>query len=322
MALLKLIPYNTNVDMVKYRFVFYAISLVIVLGSIGAYFTKGLNYGVDFKGGFVIEIRTPQPADLGKMRQQLDAMNLGGVKLQEFGSPNDVMIRVERQPGGDEAQMLAMNKIKAELGKDVEYRKIDTVGPTVSSELKKNAWISIILATIAMLIYISFRFEWQYGVAAIIALIQDCIAVIGLYAISGLEYNETAIIAILTTAGYSINDTVVIYDRIRENMRKYKKMEIRELINKSINETFSRTIYTSTTTLIAIICLYYFGGSVISSFSLPIMAGIIVGTYSSICVASMFLLFFDLGRNAGSVDVSKKNVAGVSKKKAVVQRDG
>ena len=297
MALLQLIPYNTSVDMVKRRFIFFAISIFIVVGSIFTFYYKDLNYGVDFKGGFVIEIRTPEAADIGKMRADLGKLNLGGVKLQEFGSPNDVMIRVERQPGGDEAQIGAINKIKAALGPKVDYRKTDTVGPTVSAELKKNAWLAIIFATISMLVYISFRFEWHFGVAAIIALIHDCIAIIGLYAITGLEYNETAIIAILTTAGYSINDTVVIYDRIRENMRKYKKMEMHELVNKSINETFSRTIYTSVTTLLALLSLYLFGGTIISTFSLPIMVGILIGTYSSICLASMLLLFFKIRRN-------------------------
>jgi preprotein translocase SecF subunit len=288
------IPPDTKLDFVKQRFIFLAISAVIVFGSMGSYFTKGLNFGIDFKGGLLIEIRTPEELDLSALRTELNNLDLGDVKLQGSDDPRDIMIRIESQPGGEEAQSAALEKIKASIGSNVEYRRIETVGPKVSETLIKNGFTALIFALLAMLVYIWLRFEWQYGLCAILAQIHDCISIIGLYAILGLEFNETAIIAILTTAGYSINDTVVIYDRIRENLRKFKKMPMPELINMSINQTLSRTSLTSFTTLLALCGLYFFGGQVIQNFTLPIICGIIVGTYSSICFASILLLYFKL----------------------------
>ncbi len=301
MALITLVPPGTKFDFVKRRFIAFFISTVIVLGSLGAFAIKGLNYGVDFKGGFLIEIRTPETADIGDLRAKLYQLDIGDVKLQEFGSDRDIVIRVERQPGDENAQSLALGKIKAALGKEVNYRRVDTVGPKVSEELKKNGLMAIGFALVAMLAYIWLRFEWQFGVCAILALVHDCISIVGLYALTPLEFNETAIIAILTTAGYSINDTVVIYDRIRENLRKFKKEPMSQIINRSINDTLSRTILTSVTTLLALSALYFFGGNVIENFTLPIICGISVGTYSSVCLASLLLLYFKI---RGDKDVS------------------
>lgn len=293
---IQLIPHNTKIDFVGFRKIFFTLSAIIVLGSIILAFTKGLNLGIDFKGGFSIEARTDQPADFGAMRTRLENLGLGSVKLQSFGSDHDVMIRMEQQPGGEKAQNAALEKVKQTLGDGVHYRRVETVGPKVSQDLIENACWALVLAMIGMLIYVWLRFEWQFSVCAISALFHDTFAIMGLYAITGLEFNETAIIAILTTVGYSINDTVVIYDRIRENLQKFKTTPFGDVLNLSINETLSRTTLTSGTTIIALLCLYLFGGSVIEVFVLPIMCGVIVGTYSSICIAAPFLLYLKVHR--------------------------
>ena len=287
---LNFIPVNTKIDFIRYKIIFFIISLVIVFGTVGLVFQKGLNYGVDFKGGFLISIRTIENANIGDLRSKLSKMNLGEVSIQEMGSPKDVQIKIERQPGGDEAQSVALAKIKGGLGAGVEYRTVETVGPKVGEELISNAIKAVIYAMIGMLIYVWFRFEWEFSVSSIVAIFHDCVAIVGMYALFGMEFNTTAIMAILVTAGYSINDTIVIFDRIRENLVRYKKMPIADLINVSINETLSRTILTSSTTLIALGALYVFGGDTISTYSLPIMVGVAVGTYSSILIAAPFLI--------------------------------
>lgn len=297
---LRLIPYNTNIDFVgKKKFIF-LISLVIILGSLFSVFIDGINFGIDFKGGFLIEARTQDPVDFASLRQRLEALDLGDVKLQEFGSDRDIMIRIEQQPGGEKAQNKALEKIKQTLGDKVNYRRVETVGPKVSQDLIRNAIQALLWALGGMLIYVWFRFEWQFSVCAIVALAHDTLAILGLYGLTNLEFNETAIIAILTTIGYSVNDTVVIYDRIRENLRKFKKAPMGEVINQSINDTLTRTALTSTTTLLALLCLYFFGGSVVASFILPIIVGVMVGTYSSICLASLLLLYFKIYRGDDS----------------------
>jgi preprotein translocase subunit SecF len=292
MALLTPVPYNTKIDFVRQRFVSMGLSLFISLASIVGLFTIGLNYGVDFKGGYLLEIRTPEPANLDEMRNKLDSLGFGEVKLQEAGSPNDIMIRLEKKETESGQQNETIQTVRKALGDKVEYRRIETVGAKVSESLKKNGIYAVVFALLAMLVYIWFRYEWQYGLCGIIALVHDCITVLGFYVYTGMEFNETAIIAILTTAGYSINDTVVIYDRIRENVRKFKKLNIMELINHSVNDTLSRTVLTSTTTLIALFALYFFGGRVIELFTLPMIVGIGVGTYSSIFVSSVLLIYF------------------------------
>ena len=289
MAAIQFIPHNLKIDFVKYRFIAMAISLFAILGSLGLFMTKGLNYGIDFKGGIVMEIRTADTPDLADLRERLNGLELGDVAIQSFGSPQDLMIRFERREDTD--QVAAVNLVKKELGDNVEYRRVETVGPKVSQELMKNGITAIIFALLGMLVYIAVRFEWQFGVCAVLALVHDCIAIVGIYALCQLEFSETAIIAILTTAGYSINDTIVIFDRIRENIRKYKKAPLSEIINRSINTTLSRTILTVTTTLLALLALYFFGGPVIATFTLPIIIGVAFGTFSSICVASPLLLY-------------------------------
>jgi preprotein translocase subunit SecF len=290
---LKILPNNPKINFMGLRFMTYIISGLIVLGSLGFFFFKGLSYGIDFKGGTMIQVRTPGPADLAKMRTDLSSLNLGNVALQEFGSPQDILIRVEQQGNDSNSQLQAIERIKETLEADTEYRRTETVGPTVGAEMVSNSIQAILWALVAMLIYIWLRFEWQFGLCAILALAHDAAAILGLYSVFGLEFNLTAIVAILITIGYSINDTVVIYDRVRENLRKFKKMELGTVLNLSINETLGRTILTSSSTLLALFALYYWGGEVIANYSLPILVGVAVGTYSSIFLAAPLLLSFN-----------------------------
>jgi preprotein translocase SecF subunit len=304
---LQLIPVNTNINFTgTVRYISYIISLIMVVGSLGLFFVKGLNYGIDFKGGFLIEIRTKEPADLPKLRQELNDLQIGEVKLQEFGSNKDIMVRVERPSGDEKAQVTALERIKQTIGADVDYRRVETVGPKVSEDLVRNGAYAIIFALGLILVYIWIRFEWQFGLCAILSLLHDCISVIGFFSLFWVEFSETAFVAILTTLGYSVNDTVVIYDRIRDNLRKYKKTPLAEVINKSTNETLSRTVMTSSTTLLALFGLYLFGGPVIAHFSLPIMVGIFVGTLSSIFVSANLLLHFNIRRG----DTSSETIQG------------
>lgn len=294
---LQLVPQGTKINFIGSRMIAYGLAIIITIVSAVSLFTKGLNLGIDFRGGLLLEVRMSEKPDLASLRQTLGALDLGDVKLQEFGEKTDVMIRVERQPGGEEAQVAAREKIKQALGSNVEYRRVESVGPKVSQDLIKNGVWAFAFAIVGMLVYIWFRFEWQFGLCGIIALIHDSVAVLGFYSLSGLEFNETAFAAILTTVGYSINDSVVIYDRIRENLRKYKKTPLEGVLNLSVNETLSRTVLTSGTTIFALWVLYWLGGGVIEAFSLPILVGVSVGTLSSIYLSSSLLMNFDLRKH-------------------------
>jgi len=221
-------------------------------------------------------------------------LKLGDVSFKEVGNSKDVMVTIEKQPGDENAQMAALARIKESLGEGVEYRSIDSVGPKASEELLGNGIIAVVLCLLAMLAYVAVRFQWRFGVCAIFSLVHDAFYVVAFYVFTGLEFNMPAILAVLITIGYSINDTVVIYDRIRENLAKFKKMEIPELINRSMNETLSRTTITSGTTVLSLLFLYLFGGEVIATYSLPILVGIIVGTFSSICLSGPLLVYFDI----------------------------
>ena len=300
MALLKLVSHNLKIDFVGYRLVTFMIAAIISIGTISTMMVKGINYGIDFEGGYIVEVRTPEKPDVTTLRDRLNQLNLGEASIQNFGGERDLLIRVERktQEGASEeaAQEKAINAIKSVVGETADYRRIETVGPKVGSELISNSLKAVGFALLAMLLYIAIRFEWQFAVCGIVALAHDTIAVLGIFSVLPFEFNETAIIAILITAGYSINDTIVIFDRIRENIRKYRKMELADLINKSVNETLSRTILTASTTLIALLALYFWGGKVISSFSLPIIIGILVGSFSSICLAAPLLLYLNVKR--------------------------
>lgn len=301
---------NLKIDFIRLRFINYIISIVIMIGAIGAYFINNLNYGIDFSGGTLIEVRFPSPIDLGKIRQNLNNPDIGEVSLQEFGTSQDLLIRLDQKNRDDKEQLAIIEKIKETLDSDVEYRRIESVGPKMGQELISNALQAVGWAILAMMIYIWVRFDWNFGLCAMIALLHDAIAVFGLYTVFGLEFNASAIVAVLITISYSINDTVVIYDRIRENLRKYKMTKVEDLINKSINDTLTRTILTSTSTLLALVVLYLFGGKVIAEYSLPILIGIGVGTYSSICLAAPLLVTFGMSLRQKEDSASAKTAPG------------
>ncbi|HLY46473.1 MAG TPA: protein translocase subunit SecF [Stellaceae bacterium] len=288
-----------QIDFMRWHLFGFAFSLALTALTIGLFFTVGLNYGIDFVGGTLIEARTTTgPADLGAMRAKLDALHLGDASLQQFGSPDDVLIRLPQQPGGDAAQMKAVQLARDALGANIEYRRTEVVGPSVGSELIRNGVLATVLALGAILIYVWFRFEWQFGVGATIATLHDVITTVGLFAIFQLEFNLTTLAAILTVAGYSINDTVVIYDRVRESMRKYRTMSFRDLINLALNETLSRTILTVSTVALAVLSLLIFGGEVLKGFSIAMLWGIVIGTYSSLFIAAPVVYYIQPNRRA------------------------
>lgn len=281
------------------RWIGFALSIFLSVASIGLLFTKGLNLGIDFTGGILMEIHTTQTEDLGKLRESLGHQGFGEISLQNIGDiagGKDIMIRIQVSASDDQAATI--NKVKSILQQEapsgVEYRKIDYVGPTVGQELIESGIYALLSAFACIMLYVWFRFEWQYGVGAILALVHDSILIIGFFSITQLEFNLTAIAAILTIVGYSINDSVVIYDRIRENMRRFKKMSIYDMLNISINDTLSRTVLTAATTLLASIALLIFGGEVIRSFSAAMVFGVIIGTYSSIFISAPTLIYLNL----------------------------
>ncbi len=293
-----LIPDDTNVNFVGGRHFAMALSIVLVLGAIGLIGVRGLNFGIDFTGGTAIEIRTPVTPDLGVLRSKLNGLDLGAISIQEFGAADDLLIRMGQQPGDAAAQKVGIDKVRAALDESfeepIDYRRVEFVGPQVGKELKEKGALAVLFSLIGIMAYVWFRFEWQFGVASLIALAHDSILTVGLFALTQMEFNLTTVAAILMVAGYSINDTVVVFDRIRETLRKYKKMPLPELFNMAINNTLSRTTITSFTTLLALIALYVFGGEVIRGFVYALIFGIVVGTYSSIFVAAPLLLFMNV----------------------------
>jgi preprotein translocase SecF subunit len=297
----RLVPADPRLHFVRYQNWAYAFSGALVILTLILLPTRGLNMGIDFQGGILIEVGMPTAApDLASMRAALDGLGLGEVALQEFGSPSDILIRIERQAGGEQAQLAAVDQVKAvlqkEFGDDVSYRRVEMVGPKVSADLLGSSTWALGLALLAILAYIWFRFEWQYGVGAVLALIHDAFTTLGLFALFGLEFNLSTVAALLTIVGYSINDTVVIYDRIRENLRRYKTMPLTDLIDRSINETLARTTMTSFTTLLALLALAAVGGPVIRDFTIAMIWGVLIGTYSTMYVAAPMLLHLHLRR--------------------------
>ncbi|MBC7906924.1 MAG: protein translocase subunit SecF [Rhodospirillaceae bacterium] len=284
-----------NYDFIRLRFIAFAVTAVLVFGSIAAMAIKGFNYGIDFAGGILVEVHSAEKADLGKMRSAVEHLALGEVALQEFGNTGqDVMIRVPRQAGDERAQMEALSKVKGALGAGYDYRRVEIVGPKVGEELKRDGALAVALAVLAIAAYVWFRFEWQFGVGALIAIFHDVITTFGLYALTGMEFNLTAVAAILTIAGYSINDTVVMYDRVRENLRKYKSMPLYDLLNLSVNQTLARTILTVATVFITVVSLLTVGGEVLRTFSIAMLWGLAVGTFSSVYVGMPILIYFNL----------------------------
>lgn len=301
----RFVPSETRIPFLGFRKFAMFGSIIAVIASIGLFFAVGLNYGIDFRGGTLIEIKTQGPAKISNLRDTLNGLGFGSVEIQEFGAPDVVLIRVEQQPGGEEAQQAVIATVKEALPADVDYRRVEVVGPKVSGELVQESFIAVFAAMMAVLIYIWFRFEWQFGVGAVAALLHDVLITIGMFSILQLEFNLSIIAAILTIVGYSLNDTVVVYDRVRENLRKFKKMPLEELLNLSVNDTLSRTILTSVTTLIALLSLYIFGGEVIRGFTFAMIWGILIGTYSSVFVAAPLLLQMGVKRDWSGLGGSK-----------------
>jgi len=297
--LLRIVPDNTTFDFMRFRRISFPMSALMSILAITLYFTHGLNFGIDFRGGTLVEVQTKAgPADLAKMRSSLNALGLGDVQLQEFGAPDDVLIRVAEQPGGDAAQQEAVQKVRGALGNAVEYRRVEVVGPRVSGELLAYGMIGLMLAILAILIYLWFRFEWQFALGAMIANVHDIVLTIGFMSISQVDFDLTSIAALLTILGYSLNDTVVIYDRIREMLRRYKKMPMPQLLNESINSTLSRSIITHVTVTLALLALLSFGGNAIHSFTAVMMFGVVlVGTYTSIFIAAPILIYLGVGEH-------------------------
>lgn len=300
---IRFIPEETKLKIIGLRYIAFAISALIMLSSFVLIAQKGLSYGIDFTGGTVIEIRTPDVPELSVIRTRLNTLGVGAVSIQEFGQPQDLLIRLPQQEGGAEAQKAAIDSVRVSLDDlyvssdvPVDYRRTEFVGPQVGQELKRQGLLAVLFSLAGILAYIWFRFEWQFGVAAIVALAHDSIATVGLFALTQMEFNLSTVAAILMIAGYSINDTVVVFDRIRENLRKYKKKPLSDLFDLSINQMLTRTLMTSLTTLLALVALYVFGGEVIRGFVYALIFGVIIGTYSSVFIASPTLLYFNIRR--------------------------
>jgi preprotein translocase SecF subunit len=300
----RLVPDQTTIQFVRWRNWAYLISGALVALSLVLLPTKGLNFGIDFEGGTLIEVQMPGEApDLAGMRSLLGGLGLGEVALQEFGDPTDILIRIERQSGEEATELAAVDMVKSALaesyGEDLSYRRVEFVGPKVSGELLWAGTQAVLYALIAILVYIWFRFEWQFGVGAVVALVHDVALTLGVFSLLGLEFNLSTVAAILTIIGYSLNDTVVVYDRVRENLRRYKSMSLPDLLDRSLNETLARTLMTSLTTLIALGALFVFGGPVIRDFTFAMIWGVVVGTYSSIFIATPLLLQLNIRRPVG-----------------------
>lgn len=295
MKLLRLIPDDTKFGFMRMRVAAFSISVILSVASILAFLVLGFNYGTDFRGGTMIEVQAKQgPADIAAVRSALNGLNLGDVQVQEFGSPRELLIRVQQQPGGEVAQQEANNRIRAVLDERYTFRRVEVVGPQVSAELIQGGIIAVILSIFAILVYLWFRFEWQFAIGAITATIHDLILTIGFFAVTQLEFSLSSVAAVLTIVGYSLNDTVVVYDRIRETLRRFKKMNISDLIDLAINQTLSRTILTAMTTLLALVALAVVGGEVIRTFTIAMIFGVVVGTFSSIFIAAPVLIYLRL----------------------------
>jgi preprotein translocase subunit SecF len=303
MKLLRIVPDDTKFDFMRFRRISFPISALLSIAAIALYFFNGLNFGIDFKGGLLMEVQSKAgAADLAKMRATLGELGLGEVQLQQFGGPNDVLIRIAEQPGGEAAQQAAVQKVRGALGDAVDYRRVEVVGPRVSGELLSYGVIGLMLAIFGILIYLWFRFEWQFALGAMLANVHDLVLTLGFMSLVQIDFDLTSIAALLTILGYSLNDTVVIYDRIREMLRRYKKMPMTEILNASINSTLSRSVITHVTVTLALLALLLFGGNAIHSFTSTMMFGVaLVGTYTSIFIAAPILIYLGVGEGRDSL---------------------
>jgi preprotein translocase subunit SecF len=309
-------PHDLRLPFMRYKGTALIASFIAMALSLALFITMGFNYGVDFKGGSMIEVQsTTGPADIAQLRDKLGRLGLGAVQIQQFGSPSDVLIRVEQQPGPESAQQVALQKVVEALGNQFVQRRVEVVGPAVSSELRMTGIIAVLVGIAAISAYVWFRFEWQFAVGVVLSLMHDVLLVAGVFSLFQLEFDLSIVAALLTILGYSVNDSVVVSDRIRENLRKYKRMELDELLNTSINETLSRTILTGVTAIVVLISLYIFGGEVIRNFNLAMLLGVLIGTYSSIFIAAPLLGYLGVKREwSGGGPVAKTSKAGASGK--------
>ena len=306
MKTLKLVPSTPDFKFVLYNRRAFVFSSVLIIGSLLAFLMQGLNFGIDFKGGILVEISSSEPVDIAGLRGRMQTLELGEVQIQQFGTPTDVLIRVAEADDAvsTERDLSVVDAMRQDLEGEFEIRRVEIVGPQVSRELIQTGLLAVVAAISSMLIYIWFRFEWQFSVGAVMALVHDVILTIGVFSLLQLDFNLSILAAILTIVGYSMNDTVVVYDRVRENLRKYKKMDISELLDIAINQTLSRTVMTSVTTLLALIALYTLGGEVIRGFTFAMIWGVLVGTYSSIFIAAPLLIRLGVKRDWSEVQSS------------------
>jgi preprotein translocase subunit SecF len=304
MWLVNYVPTETKFGFMPFRRVAFPFSAIASVLSVVLFFAWGMNFGIDFKGGTLIEMQAKAgQADIASIRERADALKIGEVEVQQFGTPRDVSLRVELQPGGESAQQAVVNRLRETFAADYELRRVEVVGPRVSGELVQSGILGVVFAILGVLIYLWFRFEWQFAIGAVIATLHDIVLTIGFFALTQIEFNMTSIAAILTIIGYSLNDTVVVYDRVREVLRKYKRLAPFDIIDLSINSTLSRTLITGVSTFLVLVALGVFGGQVIKSFAYAMLFGLVVGTYSSVFVAAPILIYLGL-RPGGETDTA------------------
>jgi preprotein translocase subunit SecF len=318
---IQFIPHGTKAPFMRYFRVFGTLSLLLCLVAVGLLFTRGLNFGIDFRGGTLIELKTRdgKAADLPALRSKLSGLGFGEAQVQEFGDPSDVLVRIAEQPGGEEAQQAVVKKVQETIAGAMEIRRQETVGGAVSSELVRWGVIALICGNIGIALYVGFRFEWQFSVGAILSLAHDTLLTLGVFSVLQLEFSQIIVVAILTIIGYSINDTVVIYDRIRENLRKYKKMPLPDLIDLSVNETLSRSIMTVATVVVTLLSLFFLGGPVIHGFAFALLWGVLIGTYSSIFIAAPVLIVVGVTREDVGARIPESKLAQQGKTKPKAQ---
>lgn len=301
MKLLRLTPENTKFPFMRFRRVSYPFSAFLSICSVLMFVFWGMNFGIDFAGGTLMELRAKNGvADTGMLRNIAEHLGVGDVGVQGFGTESDVTLRFGVQPGGDAAQAAAVEKVKTAVSDGYEIRRVETVGPSVSAELVQSGTLGVVLSIIAVLSYLWFRFEWQFAISAVIATMHDLLLTVGFFSLTHLEFNTTSIAAILTIVGYSLNETVVVLDRIREMLRKYKRMPTDQIIDLSINAVLPRTLMTATTVLLALFALVAFGGQVIRSFSIAMTWGVVVSVYSSIFICSPMMIYLGLRSDSAS----------------------
>jgi len=312
-------PHDLRLPFMRFKGVCLALSVVAMLLSLALVWQRGFNYGVDFTGGSMLEVQSKAgSADIAKLRDTLGRLGIGTPRIQGFGTPAGVLIRIEQQKGGDAAQQAALEKVRAALGQQYEERRYETVGPAVSSELRWTGFMAVAAGLLAIVLYVWLRFEWQFALGAVVALTHDVLLTAGVFSLLQLEFDLSIVAALLTILGYSVNDTVVVSDRIRENLRRYKRMPLDELLNLSINETLSRTILTGCTAIAVLVALLVFGGEVIRNFNVAMLLGVLIGTYSSIFIAAPLLGYLGIRRDWTSGAPAGARKGGGPKREAMV----